>query len=91
MTASGESSCELTFDRSYALPEPAEVALEDYARVLLRAGGAEALRASDDPGRVRGLRIDSPRGLLTDALRVDIEAFARELTRAAGGGGLGWS
>lgn len=82
---------DLTFHASYPVPEPAEVALEDYTRELTRAHEAEALRAPDDPSRVRGVHVCGPAATLDGRLMTDIEDFARGLALRGGGGGLGWS
>ncbi len=80
---------ELAFQGSYPLDEPAEVALEDYARALTRSQAAEAVRADDDPAMVRGVHVCGLGTALTRPLVVDLEDFARSLL--APGGGLGWS
>lgn len=86
------SDChELAFHASYPVDEPAEVALEDYVRVLMRARAAEALRAADQPGRVRGIHVCGPAVPLDRAAETDIEDFARDLATHGSGGGLGWS
>ena len=78
-----EPGCyDIDFAAALPLDEPAEVALEDYARALTRAQAAEAVRAGDDPATVRGV--------LTPALLRDLEDFARSLIMGPGGG-LGWS
>jgi hypothetical protein len=82
---------DLAFQASYPLAEPADVALEDYARELTRAREAEALRAADDPSRVRGVHVCGPAATLDGRLMTDVEDFARGLALRAGGGGLGWS
>jgi hypothetical protein len=88
----GDASTEdVLFGGPFAIGETGEVALEDYARVLARAEDAVALRRPEDPGMIHGLRVTGPRAPLTDALRADLEAFARDLAHAEGGGGLGWS
>jgi hypothetical protein len=86
----GGACFELSFGGSYAVGAGRQVALEDYARALTRADGAEAIPAPGDPGRLRGLHLcapaEPPRGVVLE----DIEAFAREMARRAGDG-LGWS
>ena len=80
---------DLGFLAGYPLNEPAEVALEDYARVLTRSRGAEAMRKSDDPSVVEGVHICGLGSSLTQAIITDLEDFARGLV--VGRGGLGWS
>jgi hypothetical protein len=87
-----EADCnDLAFRAGYPLDEPAEVALEDYCRVLTRARGAEAVRVRDEPSMVRGVHVCGLGTTLTNALLTDMEDFARDLSLRAGGGGLGWS
>jgi hypothetical protein len=86
-----EAGCyEIDFETAYPLGEGAEVALEDYARALTRAGAAEAVRAGDDPATVRGVHVCGLGLALTPALLRDLEDFARSLLTGTGGG-LGWS
>ena len=87
-----EPDChEIAFRAGYPLPEPAEVALEDYARTLARARSAEAIRAEADPPLVTGVHIcgllEAPKRTALD----DIEDFARDMVLRGSGGGLGWS
>lgn len=82
---------DLAFQAGYPIDEPAEVALEDYARALTRAQGAEAMRARDDPAMVEGVHVCGLGSPLNRALLTDIEDFARDLVIRRGGGGLGWS
>ncbi len=87
-----ERGCyELAFRAGYPMDEPAEVALEDYARALTRAAEAEAVRASDDPARVSGVHVCRLGTAVTSAIACDLEDFARDLAGRAGGGGLGWA
>lgn len=79
---------ELTFGAPCAMGEAAEVALEDYAREMTRAGAAEAVRAADD--RIQGLHLCRLPGPVTAAASRDVEDFARSLVTAESGG-LGWS
>ena len=81
---------DVAFARAYAVSPAAEVALEDYARVLTRAAAAEAVPAGDDPGRLGGVHLCAPELAPEGGLGEDIEAFARELAEQAGDG-LGWS
>ncbi len=89
--SSANASFELTFRSGYALSESGEVALEDYARVLAQAEGAEAVRRPDDPALVRGVRLRAAAATLTEALARDIEDFAHGLAQGRPDGGLGWS
>jgi hypothetical protein len=82
---------DLAFEEPLVLSEGAELALEDYARALVQAGGAEALRSPDNPGVVRGVRLRGPALALSPALVRDVQDFARGLTLGRGGPGLGWS
>ena len=80
----------LAFRERYALPPAGQVALEDYARALLRAQGAEAVPAAEDASLVAGLHLCGPAVPPRGGAAEDIEAFAREMT-ARGGERLGWS
>lgn len=80
---------DLAFQDAYALDDPAEAALEDYARVLSRAEGAEAVRGADM--RVGGLRLRGAAQPVPPAAARDIEDFARDLATRSGGSGLGWA
>ena len=87
-----ESDCyDLAFQAGYPLPEPADVALEDYARVVTRSRSAEAIRAEDDPASVRGVHVCGLGAPVHRAALADIEDFAREMAVRGAGGGLGWS
>ena len=88
--ASAPDAFELPFRTTYALSEGGEVALEDYARVLAQAEGAEALRSKSDPALVRGVRLLATAATLTEALARDIEDFAQGLAQGRTDG-LGWS
>jgi hypothetical protein len=66
------------------------VALEDYARALVRAEDVEAVPAAGEPGLVAGLHVCAPAVPPEGAAAEDIEAFARELATAHGER-LGWS
>jgi hypothetical protein len=72
------------------VPAGGEVALEDYARALARATGAEALATADEPTRLRGVHLCGLGSPLEPGAEEDIEAFARDLAERSGGG-LGWS
>jgi hypothetical protein len=86
------SGChELAFRHGYAVDDPGEVALEDYAREVTRARDVEAVRREGDPGRVAGVHLCGLDAAPAPALRADVEDFARDLAERSGGGGLGWS
>ena len=86
----GGGCVELSFGATYAVGAGGLVALEDYARALTRAEGAEALAAPGDPGRLGGLHLCAPAEPPRGTVAEDIEAFAREMAHRAGDG-LGWS
>ena len=84
--------CELTFAEGLPLGDAAEVALEDYARVLTAAAGAEAVRSQgDSSSKVTGVRLLGKTGRPSPQARRDIEDFARGLAAQDGGSGLGWA
>lgn len=85
----GEEWYDFAFQDAFALDDPAEAALEDYARVLSRAEGAVAVRGADM--RVRGVRLLGAAWPLPPEAARDIEAFARDLATRGGGSGLGWA
>lgn len=82
---------EIVFGSPYTIGEPGEVALEDYARALARANGAEAFRSAGEPARIAGVHVCGVGRELDRQVVVDIEDFARELAASSGSGGLGWS
>jgi hypothetical protein len=84
----GPACVDVAFGRRYAVDPHGEVALEDYARALTRAEGAEAVPAPD--GGVGGLHLCAPAEPLRPAVIEDIEAFAGEISQRRGDG-LGWS
>jgi hypothetical protein len=86
---SREEWYDLAFQRAYTLDDPGEIALEDYARVISRAEGAEAMRGADR--QVSGVRLRGVAGLLSATAARDIEDFARDLAIRGGGSGLGWA
>jgi hypothetical protein len=87
-----EATCqEIAFASAFVLDDGAEVALVDYARVLARARGAEAVREAGEAAAVRGVHLCDPAAALTAPLRQDVEEFARGLVTGTPGGGLGWS
>jgi hypothetical protein len=84
------SNCaEVPFAVSRALEPPAQVALEDYARVLTNAAAAEARLT--DTGAVAGVHVCGAAGGVSAAMARDVEDFAAELAATSPGGGLGWS
>ena len=87
--AASAEPCEMTFDDGVPLPASAEVALEDYARALTAAAGAEAVRRGE--AEVIGVRLIRPALGATPEARRDIQDFARGLAAQGGGTGLGWS
>jgi hypothetical protein len=87
-----EPDCyDLAFQAAYPLPEPAEVALEDYARALTRSRGAEGIRAQDDPSMVTGVHVCGLGASLERAAVTDLEDFARDMATRGAAAGLGWS
>jgi hypothetical protein len=84
----GPACVDVAFARRYAVDAAGEVALEDYARALTRAEGAEAVPAPD--GGVGGLHLCAPAEPPRRGVIEDIEAFAGEMSQR-GGDGLGWS
>jgi len=86
----GPACVDLVFAGRYAVGAGGQVALEDYARALTRAEGAEAVPAPDAPGHVSGLHLCAPVEPPPAAVLEDVEAFAREMAARAGDG-LGWS
>jgi hypothetical protein len=87
----GPGCFDFPFRASYPLSESAEMALEDYARALLRCEAAEALRAGDEPVRVNGVHVCGLAEPASRAALTDLEGFAREMALRGGSGGLGWS
>lgn len=84
-----EPGCyDLGFASGYRIDEPAQVALEDYARALTRAREAEAVRGNA-PARVSGVHVCALGTKPAPGVVRDIEDFARDLA-ARRGGGLGW-
>jgi hypothetical protein len=87
-----EAGClDLPFQARYSLDEAGEVALEDYARTLSRAGAVESVRAQGDASAVSGLHLCGLEAAPTPAVIRDVEDFARDLALGGGSGGLGWS
>lgn len=91
------SGCrEIRFASALTLEPPAEVALEDYARVLTRARHAEVIRAApvpegDDAARIAGVHLCDPEGAYEGQPAADVEAFARDMAVPTEATGLGWS
>jgi hypothetical protein len=81
---------EIVFRGRLALGGGEQVALEDYARALARAEGAEVVPAAADPRRVAGVHLCAPAIHPGGAVSEDVEAFAREMAERTGEG-LGWS
>jgi hypothetical protein len=82
---------ELRLPEPLALSEAAEVALEDYARVVTRCAGASALRGDEPGAPVLALRLDGAAAPPVEAAWRDVVAFGRELVKAGQGSGLGWA
>ena len=85
----GPACRDLAWSASRALSDAAQVALEDYARALLRASSAEAL--VEPGGRVTGVHVCGVAAEPPPEARRDVEAFAEDLAQRENGGGLGWS
>ena len=83
-----ERRVEIRFAEPFAIGAGGVVALEDYARELTRASGAEALLG--DAGRLAGVALVAPLQAPDGDVLEDIEAFARDLAEREGFG-LGWS
>lgn len=79
----------LDLETAPPLSDPAEVALEDYARSVSRAASAEAVR--DAAGRVRAVHVCGLEREPEAETRRDVSDFARDLGTTAEAGGLGWS
>jgi hypothetical protein len=77
----------VSFAQPYPMDDAAEVALEDYARVLARARAAEAVRAED---AVSGVHLCGAPAPPSSSVLADLEGFARSLSGGPSGG-LGWS
>ena len=83
--------CDLAFAEGLTLGDAGEVALEDYARVLTAATGAEAIHGEQAGGRVTAVRVVGPRAKPSAAEHRDIEDFARGLAAESVRAGLGWA
>jgi len=77
----------LGLEGGLGLGEPAEAALEDYARVLLEARAAEVVH---ERGLVTGLRVTGRATPVPARLVEDVRGFARGLVSERNPG-LGWS
>lgn len=87
---------EVRFAAALTLEPAAEVALEDYARVLTRARHAEVLRAEPlpagyDAAPIAGVHVCDPAAPCDGQPAEDIRAFAREMAITPDASGLGWS
>lgn len=80
---------DVVFPRPCPLEPAAQVAVEDYARVLAVAADAEVTESAS--GWVSGVHLCGVNTGLAPAAERDISEFARELAAASPGGGLGWS
>ena len=80
---------ELTLSTPCVLEPPAQVALEDYARVLTNASAAEAVTSGET--MVTGVHLCGLAAGIPPAALRDVQSFASELASATPGGGLGWS
>jgi hypothetical protein len=86
-----EAGCrDLAFQTPCTVDEAGEVALEDYARTVARAGAAEALQTAGEVATVSGVHLCAVGAPLTAAVVADIEGFARSLG-AGGTDRRGWS
>ncbi len=83
----GDDDLLLAFEGGLGLGEPAEAALEDYARVLLEARAAEVVH---ERGLVTGLRVTGRATPVPARLAEDVRGFARGLVSERNPG-LGWS
>lgn len=89
---------ELRFAAGVTLEPAAELALEDYARVLTRARHAEVRRAAElpaasggVPAAVVGVHLCDPEVACDGQPAADVEAFARDMAARSEANGLGWS
>jgi hypothetical protein len=86
-----EAALELRLPEPLSLSEPAEVALEDYARVVTRSARAAAVRGAEPGSPVVALRLYGREAPPEEPAWRDVVAFGRELAKAGQGSGLGWS
>jgi hypothetical protein len=82
---------ELRLPEPLPLSEPAEVALEDYAREVTRSAGVSAVRGDEPGAPVFALRLHGREAPPEDSAWRDVVAFGRDLAKAGPGAGLGWS
>jgi hypothetical protein len=87
-TAPAADCGEIALAPEVGLEPPAQVALEDYARVLTRARAAEVVTGDD--GRIRAIHLCGLPSTPSPEAARDVADFARELTNEPRGG-LGWS
>lgn len=85
----GPACRDLSWPAARSLSDGAQVALEDYARALLRGSSAETVL--DPAGRVGGVHVCGVASEPAPEARRDVEAFAQDLAQRENGGGLGWS
>jgi hypothetical protein len=71
-----------------ALTPPAQVALEDYARVVTGARAAETI---GDATTIVGVHLCGLPAVVSEPARRDLVDFVRELAARESSGGLGWS
>lgn len=86
-----ERSLLLRLPEPLALGEPAEVALEDYARTVTRSVSAEAVREAGVDGPIVALRLSGLERPPDEPACGDVIAFAKELAVSEPKPGLGWS
>jgi hypothetical protein len=87
-----EPDClDLPFRGRYSLPDPSEVALEDYARALTRCRTVELLRDEGNASVTAGLHVCGLPAVPGPTALADLEDFARDMAARASEAGLGWS
>lgn len=82
---------EIVFAQPRVLAAAAQVALEDYARVLANALHSQVRCAPARDTQVLGVHLCAPEAGGSDALRRDVEAFAGDLAEPSEGAQLGWN
>lgn len=82
---------ELRLPSGLRLSDAAEVALEDYAREATGSRAAEAVRGSEQDALVVAVRLLGLERPPEARARLDVVAFALDLSVARESGGLGWS
>ncbi len=85
------ASLELRLPEPLPLSDPAQVALEDYAREVTQSAAVSAVRGEEPGAPVLALRLHGREAAPEEAAWRDVVAFARELAKAGPGSGLGWS